>query len=133
MTADQRNQRNAIKFWDESSKRDLATARDLLKLKHNHWSLFIYHLAIEKLLKALVIQAGITPPYTHNLERLAKLARLNIDKEQSVVLKEITEYNLTARYPGEKLLLYKKATALYTEQWSKNCEEIYQWLKQHAQ
>lgn len=126
MTADQKR---AISFWRESAESDIATARDLVKLKRYHWALFLYHLAIEKLLKALVINAGITPPYTHDLKRLVTISKIKTDNDFNAWLKEISTYNLEARYPAEKLTLYKKASLVYTKLWSKRCEEIYQWLQ----
>lgn len=125
------DQRKAIKHWRDSAKLDLATARDLIKLKHYHWALFIYHLAIEKLLKALVIKAGITPPYTHDLEKLAIHASLKITKIYKKWLEEITNFNLESRYPADKRALYQKATPTYTNFWAKNCEDIYRWLEKH--
>lgn len=125
MTADQQK---VIQYWRDSAERDLLTARDLLKLKHRGWALFIYHLAIEKLLKALVVKAGITPPYTHDLEKLALRANLRLAKTYKKWLEEITDFNLEARYPSDKRLFYQKATESFTKIWSKHCEEIYQWL-----
>lgn len=123
------DQRKAITHWRDSAKRDLATARDLIKLKHYHWALFIYHLAIEKMFKANLINVGITPPYTHKLQRLASLAKLPLLNKYRPWLKEITSFNLEARYDSEKLEFYHKATASYANRWATQCEEVYQWLQ----
>lgn len=42
-----------ISFWIKSSDNDFKTMKNLHKSKDYHWSLFIGHLVIEKLLKAL--------------------------------------------------------------------------------
>jgi hypothetical protein len=48
----------------------------LYEKKHYTWSLFIGHLVIEKLLKALYTQKfSNNPPYTHDLYRLSKRKR----------------------------------------------------------
>lgn len=119
------DQQKVIQFWRDSAKHDLETARDLIKLKHYDWALFIYHLAIEKLLKALVVKASITPPYTHKLAHLADVAELKLPDDYREWLKEITTFNVEARYNSVKLEFYRKANQNYTQLWSKQCEEIY--------
>ncbi|NQU88424.1 MAG: HEPN domain-containing protein, partial [Mariniphaga sp.] len=46
----------SINHWIESSDRDFLTMTNLLKSKDYSWSLFLGHLVIEKLLKALVVK-----------------------------------------------------------------------------
>ncbi len=125
MTAkDKQQQIEAIQFWHESAQRDRATAQSLFEQKHHDWSLFVYHLAIEKLLKGLIMAAEKTPPYAHDLERLAAIAELPTSTGQKDKLMEITKYNIEAHYPNEKLALYRKATPEYTSEWQKHCENI---------
>ncbi len=64
-------------YWLESARRDLETAKSVYELKRFDWSLFICHLALEKILKALIVQAGETPLPIHNLNRLAEMAVTN--------------------------------------------------------
>jgi HEPN domain-containing protein len=129
-SAEHQDQQKAIAHWLESALRDRDAARNLLKLKHYDWSLFVFHLAIEKLLKALIIATEQTPPFSHDLERLAQLTDLKLADEQKEQLREITKYNIEARYPEEKLSLYHKATAEYTAVWQRICEDIFIWLEQ---
>ena len=42
-----------IKYWMESSENDYDAMKNLYKSKNYNWCLFIGHLVIEKLLKAL--------------------------------------------------------------------------------
>lgn len=128
-TEERQSQGKAIRYWLESAQRDRETSRSLLQSKHYDWSLFIFHLGIEKLLKALIINTEQTPPFTHDLERLAKLANLAPIEEQKEQLREITKYNIEARYAEEKLSLYRKATAKYTTEWHTHCENIFLWLE----
>lgn len=131
MTLDQQRQQETIQFWRESAQRDRETAQSLFQLKRHDWSLFIFHLALEKMFKALVVKKGTTPPPTHDLERLAELADLTLSDERRDWLNEITGYNIEARYPSEKNALHQKATHVYTRQWHKRCEQIFLWLEQH--
>ena len=51
------NSSNQIEYWIKASKLDWETASDLFfSGKNYHFCLFLCHLAIEKLLKALVIK-----------------------------------------------------------------------------
>ncbi len=69
-----------ILHWVKDSERGLETAKSMFVSKHYDWSLFVGHLAIEKLLKALWIQMNQsnTPPKIHNLLRLADGAKLRL-------------------------------------------------------
>jgi HEPN domain-containing protein len=69
-------QHEKITYWITSSDRDYQAMIHLYEKKHYTWSLFIGHLVIEKLLKALYTQKfSNNPPYTHDLYRLSKRKR----------------------------------------------------------
>jgi len=62
-----------IKSWVNSYDKDFETMNDMYATKHCDWALFIGHLTIEKLLKALYIKAtGEYPPLIHDLRRIAE-------------------------------------------------------------
>ncbi len=126
---DRKRQQEVIQFWRDSAARDWAAAEDTFKLGHYHWSLFIAHLAIEKLLKALVEQnKEITPPKIHDLEQLAKMAGLGLSDQFRDWFSVITRFNMEARYSEEKLSFYRKATKSFTMLWLGQCKEVYEWL-----
>lgn len=130
MTAkDKQQQQEAIQFWRESAERDRATAQSLFEQKHYDWSLFVYHLAIEKLLKGLVTQKEIDPPPVHKLVRLAELAGLQLSSEQRDWLSVVTQFNIEARYPDEKNAFYKKANHEFTALWQNRCNDLFIWLE----
>ncbi|EKD99518.1 MAG: HEPN protein [uncultured bacterium] len=120
---------DAVKHWLESAMDNLKLAEDLYKLGHNSWCLFMWHLTIEKTLKAIITQHGKDIPYTHDLEKLAKIAELDLTETMANELKEISSYNLEARYDDYKLKFYKKATKEYTLDWISKCQEVLLWLK----
>lgn len=60
------------------SEKDTEAAKDLFKLKYYDWSLFIWHLAIEKILKAKTVSSDEKIIYTHDLVRLAKKAKISL-------------------------------------------------------
>ncbi len=125
------NQMNEqINYWKKSAERNWATVLSLFKTKHYDACLFFCHLTIEKLLKGLVVEYTKKPaPYTHYLEELAKLIKLDLTKEQINNLKIITNFNIAGRYDDAKFAFYKKCTKKYTEKYFKICEELYLCLK----
>lgn len=119
----------AYKYWLESAERNLEIAKDNFRLGHYDWSLFFCHLTLEKVLKAVIIKKGKIPPPIHDLYRLTKIAGVEKDADYEESLKEISTYNIEARYDDYKRSFYKKATKAYTEKWIKVCEEIFIWIK----
>lgn len=120
------NQAQIIKNWLFKAKKDVETANDLYKNGHYDWCLFVWHLALEKALKAKIVSLNKQYLFTHNLIKLAELAELKINDIEKEELREITTYNIEARYDDEKLAFYKKATKKYTYQWIKVCKKFYQ-------
>lgn len=45
-----------VKHWIESSNKDFKTMIDLYNTNNNSWALFIGHLVVEKLTKALYVK-----------------------------------------------------------------------------
>ncbi len=123
------SKQEAVDYWKESAQKDRQVAKGMVASKHNDWALFIWHLVIEKLLKGLLVKEGKEIIFTHNLFRLVtELEKIDFPGKYADWLKEITTFNIEARYNGYKLEFYKKATNEYTGKWASNCEEVYQWL-----
>ena len=115
-------------FWIESSERDWRTMDHLLKSKDYAWALFLGHLVIEKLLKALIVkQTAGHPPNTHNLTSLAK--NFELSTEQISWLDEITTFNLNARYDDVKDEFYRKSTKQFAIDWFARIKILRKWIK----
>jgi HEPN domain-containing protein len=68
------------------------------------WSMFIGHLMIEKLLKALFVKTNNEyPPYIHNLLRLAEKCDIDLNEEQRFFFATVTAFNINARYDDYKM------------------------------
>jgi len=124
------NEEQIIQNWLLKAEKDVETAKDLYKAKHYDWCLFIWHLAVEKVLKAKIVSLRKELPYTHKLIYLAEIAELVIGETLRDQLREITSYNIEARYDDYKLSFYYKATKKYTNRWMKICEKIYLSIRQ---
>ncbi|MDA1079970.1 MAG: HEPN domain-containing protein [bacterium] len=123
-------QEAAVQFWLVSAARNHVVANSNFSSKHYDWALFFWHLVIEKSLKAIISQIGETPIATHNLLKLAKQAQLELPENYKEHFREITGFNLEARYDDYKFSFYKKATRNFAIEWIAICEEVYQWLLQ---
>ena len=92
-----------VEYWTTGSAEDLAAAESLLEKGHLRHSLFFAHLALEKMLKALVVQrTEQTPPKIHSLIRLAVLADLRLDQKRDDCFREFGAYQLEGRYPDSQ-------------------------------
>ncbi|MFH2094697.1 MAG: HEPN domain-containing protein [Bacteroidota bacterium] len=84
--------------WIHSSDSDYDIMNNLYNSKDFHWSLFIGHLVIERLLKAIIVKKTKShAPFDHDLRRLGKLSGVEFDDEQKRWLDTITTFNLNAR------------------------------------
>jgi HEPN domain-containing protein len=124
------NKQQLIKYWVDISEQDYVAFENLFKSKDYSWTLFIGHLVLEKLLKALIVQNNeeSTMPKSHNLLLLANKANLELDESKTDLLDMFTTFNINARYPDYKQNFYKKCTAEYTRERVKEIKEVREWL-----
>jgi HEPN domain-containing protein len=105
-----------IAYWIESSESNYASMHNMFVNKEYVWSLFVGHLCIEKLLKALYVKKiDINTPRVHDLYKLAIKCNLEMTEEQIDALLYITLFNIEARYEEYKREFYKKCTKNFTE------------------
>lgn len=124
-------QEEHIKYWLDSAEHDLETLDALYETGKYDWSLFIGHLVLEKLLKAIFVKNNDNkiPPKLHNLVRLAEESHLMIDNNKKIILDKINDFNIEVRYPDYKNEFYKTCTKEFAEENLKEIKELYQWLK----
>jgi HEPN domain-containing protein len=119
-----------VDFWIQSSDQDYKTMTDLFATKNLHWSLFMGHLVIEKLLKAYYTKiVGGFPPMLHDLRRLAELGGLKLDHQQTINLDTITRFNINARYDNYRQSFYKLCTEEFTKEWITKIDSTREWIK----
>ena len=119
-----------INYWVESSNKDFKTMIDLFNTKNYNWALFLGHLVIEKLLKALFIKTqGEMPPLIHDLRRIVEKTNISIDTERKVTLDTITRFNINARYDDYKETFYALCTFEFTAEWIEKIKETTLWIK----
>jgi len=119
-----------IKHWIESSEKDFKTMNDLYLTKNNNWALFMGHLVIEKLLKALYVKIKKDfPPMDHDLRRICDKADIKIDLSRQVLLDSISRFNINARYDDYKQSFYLLCTDSFTEEWIGKIKDCRLWIK----
>lgn len=125
------HKKDLITYWLKSSDRDFQAMLHLLEKGDYTWSLFIGHLVLEKLLKACYVQhIDNTPPFIHDLVRLAEKAALSLDENQKDLLDAISTFNIQARYDDYKMEFHKKCSKDFTEKWIDVIKELRTWLKE---
>lgn len=118
-----------INYWVVSANKDYKTMLNLFTSKDYHWSLFIGHLVIEKLLKAIYIKnVNNNPPRIHDLLRLADKALIRTTEIQKDDLDLITTFNINARYPDYQYSFYEKCDHNFTNSNIKKIKEMREWL-----
>ncbi|WP_404383435.1 HEPN domain-containing protein [Caenispirillum salinarum] len=90
--------------WRRQAGRDLAHARKSFEMEDFEWACNAAQQSVEKLFKAVLIEAGHTPPRTHDLVGLARVLEqvglLTAEERQDLgALNELSDFAVTARYP----------------------------------
>jgi len=121
-----------MEHWIESAEDDYGVMKDLYTAKRYNWCLFVGHLVIEKLVKAVYaknIPENPQAPKIHNIITIAKKCNLELDSRKTEIFGVINTFNIGARYEDYKKEFYNKCTQEYTEEQIKNIEEMRTWLK----
>ena len=115
-----------IAFWRDSAKEDWDVARQLVDNGRTRHDLFFAHLALEKIIKAIVCkQSQDLAPRLHHLSRLAELAALTRDTQKMEVLAEMNAFHIEGRYPES---LTKPPTKEEALNYMTGAEGVFQWL-----
>ncbi len=127
-------QQQTVAYWKQGAKRSLSLAHDVFAKKYYDHTLFCGHLAIEKLLKARIVDVMNGPaPHSHDLLYLAGLAKLDLTIDQQRFLTEVTGYNIEGRYPEEKLEFHKKITRAVAKNQLEAITDFYLWLSKRKE
>jgi HEPN domain-containing protein len=119
-----------IDYWRQGSAEDWEVAVKPVKDGKSRHGLFFAHLALEKVLKALVCsRTQDVPPKIHNLTRLSELASLKLDARQARVLAAMNQFNLEGRYPESYT---PQLTPEKAAEYIARAQEVLTWLTQQS-
>ncbi|MBI4711918.1 MAG: HEPN domain-containing protein [Planctomycetes bacterium] len=122
--------KKVVQNWLDSAQYDLETAEFMLKTRRYIYTVFMCHLCLEKGLKAKVEQiTAKTPPKTHDLEYLVKLAGLLPSKERRTFIAEISNLSIVTRYPSDFRRLLKDFSLRRTATILRMTKEVFQWIR----
>jgi len=122
-----------VAYWLAESDKDLTVMESLFVNGHYTWALFVGHLALEKVLKALYAkQVDVQVSRVHHLLKIARDCGLSLTSDQEDFLLEVTTYNLKGRYPDYKQSFSRKATREFTANRIEQIKETQQWLKEQV-
>ena len=122
-----------VNYWVDSSDEDFETMIAMFDSKRYSWSMFVGHLMMEKLLKALFVSVNNEfPPFIHNLLRLAEKCRLELNEENTLFFATVTAFNINARYDDYKMSFQKTCTPEYTAKWIEQIKIKRLWIRQLA-
>ncbi len=119
-----------INYWLQGAEYDLGVAEAMHQTGKFPYALFMGHLALEKLLKSLVVKNTKThAPFTHSLPFLAEKAKVTFPEGMHIKLREFMEFHFEARYPDVNKAFYNKCTKSYTSKKLKEIKEVFKWVK----
>ncbi|MEK6552466.1 MAG: HEPN domain-containing protein, partial [Bacteroidota bacterium] len=120
-----------IKYWLDNSEEDWLSANEIAtKNERKYTALFLGHLSLEKLLKALYVKLyEQTPPYKHDLVLIAEKCNLELTDEIVTDLKIINEFNIQTRYPDYKNEFIKLSTKSFVKTELKRIKRVREWIK----
>jgi len=117
--------------WIEPSDYDLKTAEHMLATGRFLYVVFMCHLAIEKLLKAIVHEVtGSLPPRSHDLIYLLKLTENHPPQNLLEFMGTINSASVVTRYPGDLSKTLAAYHAQVAENYLDRSREVLQWLRQ---
>lgn len=124
--------RKDTKNFLRSSQYDLETANFMLNTGRYIYVIFMCHLSLEKILKALISETKqIIPPKTHNLIYLIKIGNISLPKEYFEFIAKINNANIITRYPEDFTRVLEAYPESIAKEYLSITKEIHQWLKQN--
>ena len=90
------------KNWLKMAGYDITTAKQMLKTGRYVYVIFMCHLSIEKVLKAIICEeTERVPPKTHDLIYLLKICNITLDDELLDFIGMINNTAVATRYPED--------------------------------
>jgi HEPN domain-containing protein len=124
---------NATKNWIASSNYDMQTAKAMFETGRYLYVVFICHLAMEKMLKALLSQKypQDIPPKIHNLITLVQKAGIKPPDNLKDFFLRIDNVSVVTRYPEDMRALAKDFNKESAKLILSETRKILKWLKQN--
>ncbi len=109
--------------WLRVAEHDMAAAAGLENLELWPGAAYFCQQAVEKLLRALLVEQDRDPPRIHDLVELADLARIALSHDQRLFLTRLSDHAVRSRYPGAE---YGET---HVRSLVRETQEFYIWLR----
>jgi HEPN domain-containing protein len=121
-----------VRNWAETSNYDLRTAEAMYKAGRYLYVVFMCHLAIEKMLKAILAQKTPeeVPPKIHNLINLAQKTGVTLPDHLKDFFQRIDSVSVITRYPEDLRTLSKEFNQETAKKILTETKRMIKWLKQ---
>jgi HEPN domain-containing protein len=121
-----------VKNWVATSNYDLQTADAMYKAGRYLYVVFMCHLAIEKMLKALLAHKypENIPPKIHNLINLSQRAELALPENLKDFFQRIDNVSVVTRYPEDLRTLSIEFNQYKVKRILADTKRMIKWLKQ---
>lgn len=116
--------------WLKIAAKDLKMAK--VSLRENEPLSVIYHLhaSIEKILKGIAEEKGISPPKIHSLKKLAvDTCELQLEKYQTDLINTLDKAFIDSRYPEDLTEFEEEYNLINCEDLVSRVEVTFKWLK----
>lgn len=115
-----------------SAEYDLQVAQSMLNSGRYIYVIFMCHLSIEKMLKAIVVEVTQKiPPKTHNLIYLFKLVNIPLPEQLFNFIAKINNASIVTRYPEDFSKLLEAYPEQVAQDYYSKTKEVIQCLKKH--
>jgi len=116
-----------VEYWVRTAEEDFEVGSGLVQAGKTLHGLFFINLAVEKMLKACVCKSQkTTPPKSHNLMHLCRVAALEAGIETQDALEALGRFCLEGRYPDQWPVVPDKEEA---QRYLGMAEQLIEWLK----
>lgn len=114
-------------LWLNQAQEHLDDAQYLFDGSRYSMSVYCAHQALEKILKAAIIEfSSKIPPKSHNLDALARETTLTLPESWYPDLAEITRHFWRVRYPDFRRYSYKNKESVRPT--IDKTKEVFQWI-----
>jgi HEPN domain-containing protein len=122
-----------VRNWAATANYDLRTAEAMYKAGRYLYVVFMCHLAIEKMLKAILAQQypEDVPPKIHNLIHLAQKTEMTLPDNLKDFFQRIDNVSVATRYPEDLRTLSKEFNQDTAKRILTETKRMIRWLKQH--
>ncbi|MEE8329309.1 MAG: HEPN domain-containing protein [Thermodesulfovibrionia bacterium] len=121
----------ATKNWIDTANYDFKTAEAMLKSKRYIYVVFMCHLSIEKMIKAIISteRKGL-PPKSHSLLYLSKKASIQFIEDIQEFIEQLDNVSIITRYPEDLRRMSKEFNKSRAEEVFKKTRRTLRWLRQ---